>query len=765
METIILNVNVLWIVIATFLVFFMQAGFTLLEAGLVRAKNSINVALKNVIDLLITTVVFALVGFALMFGDSLSGWFGTEGFLLRGLEDDPYNWAFLLFQIVFAGTAATIVSGAIAERVKFSAYIVGTIMISGLIYPVFGHWAWGSLWNGESKGWLENLGFIDFAGSTVVHSIGGWVALAAAIIVGPRIGKYTSDGKSRKFAMSNAVLAVTGVFILWLGWFGFNAGSTGVADINIALISLNTHFGAVSGGLAALMISWMLDKRPQVEDILNGILAGLVSVTAGANILTPEFALIIGAMGGIIVVFSIRTIDSVFKIDDAIGSIAVHGVCGAWGTLSLALFAPLENLVRATRLEQIGVQLLGIGTAFVWAFGMGLLIYGVMKFLMNIRVGKEDEEIGLNVSEHGASISVLDTIVAMNEIAAAKGDLTKKIKYEPGEDMAELNEAFNTVLGTLNELVHKVKTQTSSVLNTTSSVLSLSEKSKENASLQMIEIEETYSFVEESEKWLEKEIEVENQVIAEIQQAFSSIEQIGKQLSWIQEEMTNISTFVHEVGDINQEVNFKMNNFNKNIEKITSDANESKQMVDIISEVSEQINLLSLNASIEAARAGESGRGFTIVANEIKKLALKSKLATEDIREMITSTTEETTQGFAEVIELSGKIELLSNELIKMPKRFKLIDEKVYTVTTFMKEFLVTLERVNKDTATIQEKRYEQQDSFKEMSGRMNQVYQNMKINLESTFEMVEKINTMKKQNEKLNQSVIKFRTAESMSS
>ncbi|WP_226670042.1 ammonium transporter [Metabacillus litoralis] len=763
METIILNVNILWIVIATFLVFFMQAGFTLLEAGLVRAKNSINVALKNVIDLLITTVVFALVGFALMFGDSVSGLFGAEGFLLQGLEEDPYNWAFLLFQIVFAGTAATIVSGAIAERVKFSAYIIGTIMISGLIYPIFGHWAWGSLWNGESQGWLEKLGFIDFAGSTVVHSIGGWVALAAAIIVGPRIGKYTTDGKSRKFAMSNAVLAVTGVFILWLGWFGFNAGSTGVADVNIALISLNTHFGAVSGGLAALFISWILDKRPQVEDILNGILAGLVSVTAGANILTPEFALIIGAISGIIVVFSIRTIDSVFKIDDAIGSIAVHGVCGAWGTLALALFAPLENLARSTRLEQIGVQLLGIGTAFVWAFGMGLLIYGVMKFTMKIRVGKEEEEIGLNVSEHGASISVLDTIVAMNEIAAAKGDLTKKIVYEPGEDMAELNEAFNTVLGTLNELVHKVKTQTSYVLNTTDHVLTLSEKSKQNASLQMEEIEETYAFVEDSEKWIEKEIEVENQVIAEIQQAFSAIEQIGDQLSWIQEEVSNISSFVHEVSDINTDVNNKMNSFHENIEKITSDANESKQMVDIISEVSDQINLLSLNASIEAARAGEAGRGFTIVANEIKKLALKSKLATEDIREIITTTTNETTQGFSEVVELSAKIELLSNELIKMPKRFRLIDEKVFSVTAFMKEFLVTLERVNKDTATIQEKRYEQQDSFKEMSSRMNHVYQNMKMNLESTFEMVEKINKMKMQNEKLHRSVIKFKTAESL--
>jgi len=266
--------------------------------------------------------------------------------------------------------------------------------------------------------------------------------------------------------------------------------------------------------------------------------------------------------------------------------------------------------------------------------------------------------------------------------------------------------------------------------------------------------------VTQSEKWLEKEIDVENQVIAEIQQAFSSIEQIGNQLNWIQKEISDISSFVHNVGELNEDVHQKMTLFNENISKITNYANESGQMIDIITDVSEQINLLSLNASIEAARAGESGRGFTIVANEIKKLALKSKSSTEDIRKMIQQTTQETTAGFSEVIELSKKIDLLSTELSKMPKRFNTIDEKVYQVSHFMNSFLVTLERVNQDTVTIQGRRYEQQDSFKKMTGRMEQVYQNMKTNLELSFDMVEKIKTMKEQNEELQHSVSQFVTA-----
>ncbi|MBD3274279.1 MAG: ammonium transporter, partial [Candidatus Marinimicrobia bacterium] len=323
--------------IAAFMVFFMQAGFAMVEAGFTRAKNVVNILMKNLMDMSAGALSFWAIGFGLMFGASSTGWFGTSDFFLSGYTSTGDTWvlAFWMFQVVFAATAATIVSGAMAERTKFVGYIAYTIGITAIIYPIFGSWAWGSLLNGS--GWLEGLGFIDFAGSTVVHSVGGWAALAGAIVIGPRLGKYPK-GKVKAIPGHNIGMGALGVFILWFGWYGFNVGSTTTADTSIALIAVNTTLAAAAGAVAAMLTAWFKFKKPDATLSLNGALAGLVGITAGCANVSPGSSIIIGLIAGFIVVYSIVLLDQKFKIDDPVGAVSVHGVCGAWGTLAAGLF-------------------------------------------------------------------------------------------------------------------------------------------------------------------------------------------------------------------------------------------------------------------------------------------------------------------------------------------------------------------------------------------------------------------------------------------
>ena len=358
-ETVQDNLNYVWTIIAACLVFFMQAGFAMVEVGFTRAKNAVNIIMKNMMDVGAGGLAFFVVGFGIMFGSSATGWIGTDGFMLMEIGDYSLEWSytFFFFQAVFAATAATIVSGAVAERTAFNAYLIFSIVITAFIYPIFGSWAWGSLFNGS--GWLEDLGFIDFAGSTVVHSVGGWAALAGAIVVGPRVGKYI-EGKPQIIKGHSLPLAALGVFILWLGWFGFNAGSTTTGDTSIALIALNTFLAAGAGATAAMVVSWISGGKPDGAVTLNGVLAGLVGITAGCANLTPGFAILAGAIAGVLVHYSMILIDK--KVDDAVGAVSVHGVCGAWGTLAAGLF----NTGDMFNMSIIGVQLIGIAAAFLW---------------------------------------------------------------------------------------------------------------------------------------------------------------------------------------------------------------------------------------------------------------------------------------------------------------------------------------------------------------------------------------------------------------
>jgi Amt family ammonium transporter len=404
------DVDVLWTCIAAFLVFFMQAGFALVETGFTRAKNACNILMKNLMDFAIGTPVYWLVGFGLMFGATSSGWFGTDAFVFDAAthaepvgKSEAFGWAFLIFQTVFCATAATIVSGAMAERTRFSSYLVYSAAISLLIYPLFGKWAWGGLWGGEAtKGWLEKMGFLDFAGSTVVHSVGGWCALAGAIMVGPRLGKYLKDGKIRPIPGHSIPLAALGVFVLWLGWFGFNPGSTtAVGGGSFAKIAVTTNVAACMGAIGALLISWMLFKKPDVSFTFNGALAGLVAITAGCNVLSVPYAALTGLMGGVLVVLAVMFFDRI-RIDDPVGAISVHGVCGAFGTLATGLFAKDVGLVYSGSMDQVVTQLIGIGTAFVWAFPSALLLFAALKATIGLRVTEAEEIEGLDYCEHAA---------------------------------------------------------------------------------------------------------------------------------------------------------------------------------------------------------------------------------------------------------------------------------------------------------------------------------------------------------------------------
>lgn len=384
--------DVLWTCIAAFLVFLMQAGFAMLEAGFTRAKNAVNIMMKNICDFCIGTLAFLAIGFHLMFAGP-----NESLFFLGDTSATQWGFAFWLFQCVFAATTATIVSGGMAERTKFTSYLAYSVVICAVIYPVFGSWCWGSLL--DSTGWLEGVlgvGFYDFAGSTVVHSIGGWVALAGAIVIGPRIGKFGPDGKPRAIPGHNLPFAVIGGFLLWLGWFGFNPGSTTTFDGNLARIAVMTNIAAAAGGITAMATVWCIFKKPDVGMTVNGFLAAMVAICTAVDVVNATGALIIGAVAGVLVVLSVLFFEKILKVDDPVGCVSVHGICGAWGTLAYAFFG-----VEAFSVKVLMAQLIGIGAGFAWAFGTGLVLFLGIKYTIGLRVTEEEEAEGLDVTEHG----------------------------------------------------------------------------------------------------------------------------------------------------------------------------------------------------------------------------------------------------------------------------------------------------------------------------------------------------------------------------
>ncbi|MFZ5429959.1 MAG: ammonium transporter [Bacteroidota bacterium] len=398
-----MSIDTLWVLIASALVFFMQAGFALVEAGFTRQKNTVNIMTKNIIDFSLGSLLFWFIGFGLMFGSDFAGFIGKPDlFFTKGWEGGVPALAFLIFQTVFAATAATIVSGAMAERTEFKAYFFYSIAITAFIYPVSGHWVWGG-------GWLSQMEvpFHDFAGSTVVHSVGAWVALMGAIALGPRIGKY-SGKKVNAIPGQNMTYGALGVFILWLGWFGFNPGSQLAASGSenasaISHIFVTTNLAAAAGTTSALVTSWLRFGKPALSLALNGALAGLVAITAGCDIVSPAGAVVIGLLAGVLLVFSVTFFDHVLRIDDPVGAISVHGINGAFGTLMVGLLATEGGLFYGGGAALLLSQLIGVVSVAAWAMGLGFILFKVLKATVGLRVSRRVEEEGLDIYEHGES--------------------------------------------------------------------------------------------------------------------------------------------------------------------------------------------------------------------------------------------------------------------------------------------------------------------------------------------------------------------------
>ncbi|QZE12786.1 ammonium transporter [Halosquirtibacter laminarini] len=393
------SLDTLWVLICGCLVMFMQAGFSLVEVGFTRPKNSVNILMKNLMDFSFGSLAYWLIGFGLMFGSSIGGFIGNISDDSQSIFGTLSPMTFIFFQTVFCATSATIVSGAIAERAKFTTYLLLSLSIGIIIYPIAGHWIWGG-------GWLSNLGFHDFAGSTVVHSVGAWIGLLAAKMVGPRIGKY--NGKAKAIPGHNLTLGTLGVFILWFGWFGFNPGSQlaidGAENVEkVSLIFITTNLAGAAGAVASMLVSWRRYKFPSLSMTLNGALGGLVAITAGCDVVTPTMAIVIGATAGIILPFAVEYIDQKLKIDDPVGAVSVHGVCGIFGTLMVGIFDTQNGLLYTGSFAHLGIQTVGVISVAAWALGTGYIVLSILKKLFGLRVTKREEEEGLDIYEHGES--------------------------------------------------------------------------------------------------------------------------------------------------------------------------------------------------------------------------------------------------------------------------------------------------------------------------------------------------------------------------
>lgn len=667
-------INVIWVIAASAMVFFMQAGFMCVEAGIAPAKHSINVAIKNLADFMIAVAGYWALGFGLMFGATQAGWIGSSDFFID--ISDPWRVVFFCFQSVFVGTAATIDSGAIAGRTKFGAYLVLSLLVSVLIYPVFGHWAWGSLLHGDQQGWLEKLGFIDFAGSTVVHSVGGWVALVGVLIIGPRLGKFDEHGNPRQFQPHNMTLSYLGTFILFFGWFGFNGGSTLAASTEIGQIIMNTTLAACFGGISCSFASWYHHTRPKGEFISNGVLGGLVAITAGCASVDTWAAALIGTISGLVVFSSTWFLEKICKLDDVVGAIPVHGFAGAWGTIAVGLFITSEKLAATgmSRLDLIGVQILGVTACFLWTTGTAYAFITVINGISPMRVPEKDEQVGLNLSEH----NFRDNLLAIEETAEKfirHGDLNEQIDVEIGGTGARAGESINQIITILRDIAKEARNISQG---------KLSEDSQIPGDVGIVFKQMKYSissFVAQVHQFPGKMSESAENISRANEQLKGKSELVSKSFRTVAQEIEdvvkeNIAQVQRSANQLQIVKGGVINNADL-AKELESQIQAADIMMSTISEIAQQTNMLSLNAAIESIKAGDAGKGFAVVAEEIRKLADKSSKNAHEIRKTLDSIKAAITRTKQTAIRNTESIVEESENIENFPKTLSLLQDKV----------------------------------------------------------------------------------------
>ena len=691
-----------WLIIAALLVAIMQIGFLFLEAGMVRSKNSINVAMKNFADFIVAGLCFALIGFALMFGPSQGGLIGWSSDLALGSFAGSGVIAFFFFQVMFCGTAATIVSGAVAERMRFSAYLAFSALLAGLVYPIAGHWGWGSLLADTGAGWLETLGFIDFAGSTMVHLVGGVAALSAVMAIGPRIGRYNADGEPVRIQGHSPVLTASGALLLWIGWFGFNAGGAIAGTATFEQILLNTLMAGAAGGFTTLLLGRLRDRYYVYDRLTNGVLAGLVGITAGCATSTTLGALFTGIVAALAAMGAQNLMERRWKLDDAVSAVPVHAVGGVVGTLCVA-FTAAPGALNHDMWTQAVIQLIGVMAVGGFTF---LCCYPFARLLHHfhlLRVTREEEMAGLNEAEHRTRLGTADLQAVLMQLVNGQGGLDSRVSTEAGAESEDLAGAFN-------QLLEKLETDQQMLnerLMATHAKAELEFTRRERAEIERAIAEEQRLRADaraagRRAEQLEAVLSSFDQTIAKavetVLQASSALNATADALS-TEAEHTDQQTIAasenaREALDRSMAVASATEQMSQSVREIagqmdlmrraaieTADtgkdgmtlfvslhdsAAQISQIVDFIQGMAKQTNLLALNAGIEAARAGDAGRGFAVVASEVKGLAQQTSEAAGNIMTWINDVTRAIDMAMSAMTSIAGSIDKTENAAVSV---------------------------------------------------------------------------------------------------